>query len=143
MHVRHLAWLHAVPDGKKQSRLQAFESRTEDAPQLKLPPIEGAEYLVQLLFEAGLVKRREGGFDGLEWIDIQAWLGVTDLTLSTWEKLLIKNMSQAYASEYNLSLNGSRLPPYMHVDDDEAKIEIDREAVGNKMKALLRSMKKQ
>lgn len=110
---------------------------------MKLPPIEGAEYLVQLLFEAGLVKRREGGFDGLEWIDIQAWLGVTDLTLSTWEKLLIKNMSQAYASEYNLSLNGSRLPPYMHVDDDEAKIEIDREAVGNKMKALLRSMKKQ
>jgi broad specificity phosphatase PhoE len=104
-----------------------------------LPDVEGAEYLVSLLNEAGLVSQTGMGVAPLEWPHIESWLNVTELSLTVWEKLTIKNMSEAYAGEYNQASDPNRPAPYVHVDEE---MKVDREAVENRLLSALRSLGK-
>ena len=79
------------------------------------------------------------GVTSLSWSEIESWIKVTQINLSTWEKLTIKGMSEAYAGELN-SANKKDCPaPYTHVD--EALIA-DRSIVANKLKNVFSSFKK-
>jgi hypothetical protein len=135
--MRHLGWLHATPEGSKVSRLKSYKALDENSSFLKLPKIEGAEYLVSLLHEAGLCSATGMGIFPLPWQEIESWLEVTGLELSTWEKLMIKEMSEAYVGEYNQASAKDRPAPYTYVEET-----IDREAVANKLKSVFRSMKR-
>lgn len=75
-----------------------------------MPDIEGAEYIVELLHEVGPVGSNGYGVEGLKWTEIQSWLALTGLFLCPWEILLIKQLSDDFASEYNKS-NGKVTPP--------------------------------
>lgn len=98
--------------------------------------------MISLLFEAGLVQQSGMGVAPLSWQEIQAWLATTSLQLTTWEKLTLKAMSEAYASEYNQASDKTRPAPYVFVPEDVDE-DIDRVAIGNKLKSLFRSLKKQ
>jgi hypothetical protein len=79
------------------------------------------------------------GVAPLEWKEIEAWLNVTELSLTVWEKLTIKNMSEAYAAEYNQASDPNRAAPYLYVDKE---MKINREAVASSFANILRSRKK-
>lgn len=133
-----MAWLHATPEGSKKSRLTSLKELDEDSSFLKLPKIEGAEYLVALLFEAGLLESTGMGATALSWSEIESWLRCTSLELSNWEKLMIKTMSDVYVSEYNQSSAKDRAAPYIYVDE----VQVKRDEVANKLLNVLRSFKR-
>ena len=119
MHVRQLAWLSSCPtdtskkeNKDKRSRFVRFNESDPDCLELKLPDVNGADYLVNLLHEAGPVGSNGYGIEGLRWSEIYSWLATTGLFLEPWESILIKKMSDAYAAEFNRSNGKECAPPY-------------------------------
>lgn len=138
--MRQLAWLHAVPEGSKKSRLTAFkESADDDSTFLQFPECDGAEYLVALLQEAGSVLNQGMGPYPLTWTEMESWLNVTELRLSVWEKLTIKEMSEVYAAELSKSTAKHCVAPYVPTVEPE---QLDRKAIASKVASVLRGFKK-
>ena len=138
MYVRQLGWLHATPEGSKKTRLATFKSADENHPSLRLPEIEqehAAGYLIGLLHEAGLMSSNGMGPVPLSWSEIESWIRCTELDLSLWERLTIKNLSEEYVGELSQATAKDRPAPFRHVEDEE---EIDRSAVENKILSVLR-----
>ena len=138
LHVRHLAWLASCPvdttkSKDKRNRYQRFESIDPEAPELTPPELDGEEYLVNLLHEAGPVGSNGYGVEGLKWSEIHSWIATTGLFLCPWECVLIKEMSEAYASEFNKS-NGKETPPPYKV------ITLSREEVSSKVMDVFKSL---
>lgn len=105
-----MAWLASSPVDTtkekikdKRNRFQRLQQSNPDAPELELPELDGAEYIVNLLHEAGPVGSNGYGVEGLKWSEIHSWIAATGLFLSSWEVLLIKELSEVYAAEYNKS----------------------------------------
>lgn len=130
-----------MPEGSigKKSRLQSYKQQDENSSFLKLPDVEGADYLIPLLYEAGLITQTGMGVGPLTWVEINAWLNTTRLKLTVWEKLMLRQMSEAYASEYNQASDKNRPAPFIFVDES---IEVDRKQVADKLGSALRSLKK-
>ena len=128
-----------MPEGAKNSRLRSYKDLDENSSFLTLPNLDGAEYLITLLYEAGLVQSTGMGVNSLPWSEIESWLRVTQLKLSVWERMTIKHMSEVYAAELNSSTKKDCPAPYTHVD--EALIA-DRSIVANKLKNVFSSFKR-
>lgn len=137
--MRHLAWLHATPEGSKKSRLKSYKDLDENSSFLKLPNIEGAEYLVALLSEVGFVQHTGMGAVAVPWTEIESWLNCTQLDLSVWEKLTLKEMSEAYATELALATDKTRPAPYVPEVED---IEAQRTRVADKLRNAFQSFKR-
>jgi len=138
--VRHLAWLQAIPEGSKKSRLASFkEASDDDSSFLEFPDIDDAEYMIPLLHEAGLMSSNGMGLVPLSWQEIESWLQTTELELSVWEKLTIKEMSEAYVAEFNKATARDASAPYVPYVEAE---DIDRPAVANKLLTVLRGFKR-
>jgi hypothetical protein len=91
------------------------------------------------LYEAGLAGSNGMGIVSLTWTEISKWLECTDLNLTTWERLTIKAMSDAYVGEYSQASSKTRAAPYIHIDED---IVASRVKVANKLKNAFRSFGK-
>ena len=128
-----------MPEGQKKSRLKSYKDLDENSSFLNLPNLDGAEYLVTLLFEAGLVQSTGMGATALSWSEIESWLRVTQLSLSVWEKLTIKSMSEVYAGELSTATKKDSPAPYTHVDE---ALFADREMIASKLKSVFSSFKK-
>lgn len=134
--MRQLAWLHAVPEGSKQSRLVDFKGPDGETT-LQFPELEEAAYLVALLQEAGLMSSTGMGAVPLSWQEIDAWLRTTELSLTVWEKLMIKEMSEVYVSDLHKSTAKLAVAPYA----PEVEV-IDRPAVAAKLLDVFRGFKR-
>jgi hypothetical protein len=139
--VRHLAYLHAVPEGSKKSRLGAFLESSEggESSFIKFPDIDGAEYLIALFHEAGPMIPTGMGPVPLTWQEIDSWLRCTNLSLSNWEKITIKELSEAYVSELNKATAKDASSPFVPPIEPD---EIDRTAVSDKIGSILRGFKR-
>lgn len=107
-------------------------------PGLALPDLSEskAEYIVGLLFEAGLMGSNGMSPVPLSWQEIEAFLRVTEKNyLPLWEKQMIKSLSEAYVSEYVRASEHGRQDPFV-----QAPEKIDREAVANSILSTLRSI---
>lgn len=137
--MRHLAWLHAVPDdGRKKSRLASFRALDDEHPKLELPDIEseyGAGYIIGLLQEAGLMSSNGMGPVPLSWVDIESWIRCAEYDLSLWVKLKIKNLSEEYVHELLEAKDMSRPAPYERVVvvEDEVDLAAQRTKVQDKL----------
>ena len=138
--MRHLAWLHAVPEKAKESRQKSIKATSEDSLLLVMPELGEAEYLVPLVMEAGLVEQSGTGIVALSWKEIESWQNVTGVKLHTWEATILRQMSEAYASEFSQASDRNRPAPYSKAIETE---EIDREAVSNKLRNIFKSMKRE
>lgn len=140
--MRHLAWLHATPEGSKKSRLTYFtekeEKDGESSPFLQFPELDDAAYLVPMLREAGLMSSSGMGVVPLSWQEIESWLRCTELQVTIWEKLTIREMSEAYVAEFNKASTKDAAAPYVHIEPDQ----IDRVSVSAKVGSLLRGFKR-
>ncbi len=142
--MRHLAWLHAVPEGSKtrKSRLEkAREQGGDDHPDLVFPDVDteySAGYLIEYLQEAGLMSSNGMGPVSLSWQEIDAWCNRTGAEPSTWELLTIKTLSETYVSELAKASARDYPRPYTPVVQEE---EVDREAISNKVYSFLSGLK--
>lgn len=127
-----------MPEGSKKSRLKSYTDLDENSSFLRLPNIEGAEYLVSLLSEAGFVYNTGMACTSLPWTEIDSWLRVTQLDLSMWEKLTIKTMSEIYAGELGLATAKNRPAPYTYEDEE---LVADRTLVTSKLKNVFASIR--
>lgn len=120
--------------------MTSFKASDEDHPSLKMPDIEtdyAASYLVGLLQEAGLMSSNGMGPVPLSWVDIDAWLRVTEYKLSMWEKLTIKKLSEDYVGELVQASDKQRPAPFLKVEE-----EIDRDAVEQKILSVVALFRK-
>lgn len=140
MYCRHLAWLHAVPEKAKESRQKSIKAANEDSFLLKMPELDESEYLLPMLFEAGLVSQSGMGIAPLSWQEIQAWQNCTGVVLHTWEVCTLKQMSEAYAGEFSSASKPDAAAPYQYAAEEFVEQEIDHEAVCNKLHNAFRSL---
>lgn len=127
-----------MPEGSKNSRYKSYADLDENSSFLQLPEIDGAEYLIDLLREAGMFLSTGMGAVCLTWQEIHDWLEVTERKLTVWEKLTIKTLSEAYTNEFNQASAKDRPAPFIFIDE-EART---RTTVANKLLSVLRSFKK-
>lgn len=110
--MRKLAWLHAVPEGQKKSRMTTLRAANPDQPALQLPELGDGAYIVQMLHEAGLMSSVGMGSLPLSWQELEAWLRVTESEPELWEKMLVRELSEAYVSELNQATERNRPSPW-------------------------------
>ena len=83
------------------------------------------------------------GISRLTWKEIDSWLNVRakigEPELKDYEINLVRQMSEAYSSEYSLSTDKSHPAPYA---PDTIGESIDRTAVSNKLSSILGSFGK-
>ena len=137
--MRQLAWLHAIPEGAKKPRITAIKEVDENSSSLQLPDLDGAEYLVGLLHEAGLMSSNGMGSVCLSWSEINAWLQVTEIDLTLWERLTITELSEVYVGELNKASAKDSEAPYKPTPDVE---EVDRALVDKKIRNVFSMFKK-
>lgn len=131
-----MAWLRAVPSDdnweKGVSRLKYLEDRDRD---IHLPDISGVELVVTYLAELGYADQ---GFDSLKpvaWSEIQAWANMTGLTVQTWLALMLRELSEEYATQANRSREASCPAPFT-VEATESEIERMRKRSDAKVRKL-------
>jgi hypothetical protein len=118
--------------------MQSYKELDEDSSFLKMPPLDGAEYIVFMLQEAGTMSTTGMGVVPLSWQEIDAWLRVTDFRPALWERLMVRELSEVYVNEFMQASDRNRPQPYVHQEEPE---EINRDAVENKLINALRGFK--
>lgn len=120
--------------------METYRSIDEDSSFLKLPEVEGAAYVIHMWNEAGLMSSTGMGITPLTWLEIDAWMRLTGSKPVLWERLMIRELSQAYVAEYNAACAEKNRPePFTYVPPALAE---QREKVSNKLLDALRSMKR-
>lgn len=104
-----------------------------------MPDLDGYEYIINLWHEAGTTCAGAMGCTPLTWNEIESYTTKLSLELSNWELLSIRRLSIEYCGEYHQASDINRPAPFAY---EEAEEEIDREAVANKIKNLLRARMK-
>jgi hypothetical protein len=135
--MRQLAWLRATPEGQEKSRWTQYVEQDVEVP---LPNIEGWEYLVSLLDNAGTILQTGMGVAPLTWQELESWKNVYSQELvcwkfSFWELSTMKDMSYAYCAELGQASDKNRPQPY-------SPTVIDREEISKRMYNLLSAFKK-
>ena len=88
---------HATPDPKHDPKKD--KTRGEMIGKMEFPDIEGAEYMLSHLNNLGWCSSNGMGINALSFLEIQAYMQLTDSSLTAEEVLIIKKMSQAYVNE--------------------------------------------
>jgi hypothetical protein len=107
-----MAWLSACPeDGKgKSSKETNYTKIKNSGKEPEMPPLDGGEYIIELFNEVGHCESTGFGAGAVSWTNLKSWYDLSGLALSSWELLLIRELSQAFANEYNKKDNAQ--PPY-------------------------------
>lgn len=139
--MRKLAWLNAIPEGSKdrKTRREVLEAGSgKDSAFLRLPELDGAEYIIHMLYEAGTLTLGGMSAAPLSWQEIEAWCRVTEYETSVWERMLVKELSHAYVNELHAATEKNRPDPYIYVPEGE----VDREAVDKKARSIFKNLKR-
>jgi len=104
--VRHSAWLDTVPD--KQSKARRETRSTQ------MPPLDGGEHLVGLLFEIGPVTPGAmGAMAPISDQDLRAWQLNQGVKLTPWECRTLRELSRAYCGQLAESRDVHCPPPWI------------------------------
>lgn len=126
-----MAWLHAVPDKQKQSRLQALKDR--ESHWLNMPDISGGQYIMDMLSDLGLARTN---MEPLTFQEIQAWTALTDTELTPFEAATLRELSEAYVIQLGKSRQPDATAPY-----DSRPIEVQRQHVSSGFRKLFERAK--
>lgn len=112
LYAKQLGWLHTKTSAKaKQTRGQ------QQGADAKLPPINGAEYVLEIALDIGL--------SGTTWRDVQAWCDVKRTQLTPWESNAVMEMSRTYAASMNEYRDKMAGAPYVPGTIDRDKVAAD------------------
>jgi hypothetical protein len=82
------------------------------------------------------------GVDSLTWTEIDSWLRRTELELSTWETLMIKEMSEVYSSELSQATAKDYPAPYIAASQEDIDLATERKRVDSKLRNVFSSFKR-
>lgn len=120
-----MAWLHARPGKRKESRAKILEARrTEkyDPPELQLPEIDPCEHLVDYLFEAGPMV----GEHALTWQELDRWAARTGVDPSEFEASAIITLSRVYVAMLFDARDEHCPPPFAIEKTAEQKADVSK-----------------
>lgn len=125
----------------------ALYKKTDD-PALEMPDVENeyaASYLIGLLHEAGLMLHSGMGPVPLSWTEISNWLATTEYSLTLWDRLMVKRLSEEYVAELSQATDINRPAPYKKVVnlDEEEDLQRQRDIVQTKALSFFASRRKQ
>lgn len=109
--VRHLAWLNAVPEGSKKRRREELK---EDSIYLNLPEIGDdflSERLASLFLDLGFYSQSGLGPTTFTWSDLKAFQDVTQIEISPIEIFALRELSQEYLNQLELSKKKTCIVP--------------------------------
>lgn len=124
----------AVPEEKEESRWELLS--IENSPLLELPETEGAEYLLDYLFEVGPMNTLGMGPSPITYTDIKHWSEITNTHISPLDAHLLRHLSREYVSQFNASKENNAPAPAL---EDQKTIEEQRSTVVSKFKAFAQS----
>jgi len=121
--VRQSAWLNATPERPKNDksdkpRLSRRESLKNEP---DMPPVEGAGYLLEYLWEIGPAVSTGIGAGPVSHEELLAWQSNTGIELSAWEARTLRRLSCDYLSESHAAEKRDAKAPWRPAD---AKPEI-------------------
>lgn len=129
MYVRHLGWLHSVPDapvgakGKPDTRSRM--KRLLDAGRdLSIPEVRLA-YLASYLLEIGPASSGGMGPSPITHLEIRAWQENTRIELTPWEARTLRLLSREYVGELSAATDPNRLAPHVPDEIDTGKVAKD------------------
>lgn len=127
-HARQQAWLAAIPKGSEKSRIQSLTDNcsTDNPPEIPLPDLEGAEFLVDFFHEAGIASQTGNGITSLSWQEILAWKSAREYYIPSWQILIIKKMSEAYCSQFYKSDDPRCKAPFITKPEQSRNIVQDK-----------------
>ena len=102
------------------------------SPLAELPPLDGAEYLIDYLMELGPVASGGMGPAPITYSDIKDYAEVTDTDLTPWDAHMLRHLSRVYVGQYNASKEINSPAPYEEAMD----LDMKRKAVVAGFKAL-------
>lgn len=94
-------WAHAV------------EGRDQRDYQPDLPPLEGAAYLLGILYEVGPLMSYGTGAGPVTQQEIRAWQDNIGIELQPWEVRLLRGLSQEYLAESRRATEPGSKPPWI------------------------------
>ena len=107
--VRQVAWLNTIPKGAKRPRRETKPS--------SVPPLGGAAYLIEILFEVGPSKPiGMGGSAPIDDVDLAAWMANQNVRLKPWEAQTIRKISREYAAMLSEAVEPNTPPPWVDPD---------------------------
>ena len=129
MHVRHRAWLSAVPDhknnGKQNERTRYEILKDKQSELITLPEIEYGEWIIEYLMEIGPAGSNGMGLCPICYTEINAWINTTKTEVSPWDVNMIRHLSRVYVSQYNDSKDKNAPAPYHYTEKSEEEIRTD------------------
>jgi len=143
--VRHLAWLHAIPDGYSEPRYNLLEPKDR---RRDLPPIHSHSHLIELIHDIGpcrygnqetRVKDKQTysyrGVFPVQFTEIEAWQRLSGVTLSPWEFETLRMLSDAYVVQLGKSRDEGCDAPF-----DDRDLESIREHASNQFQRLFQQI---
>ena len=91
---------------------------------LEPPLLEYYSYLIGWLFEVGPVVNGGMGQSPLSYSDIKTWSDMVGVNVTGWEATTIKNLSNAYLSEYQQAKDPQRPNPNITEWTDDDRISV-------------------
>lgn len=121
MYLKHLAWLDATPEPKKDQKPQQRREQLAGNPLLKLPEIE-YPHLLEWLFDFGPYALGPNGIIPVSYQEIDAWSRITKIDLVEDEPEILRRLSVDYCGMFNRAKDRDCPPPYVDqagFDQDE------------------------
>ncbi len=126
LHVRHAAWLHAVPEPKGGKRIQGAppplsrlnqiyadrKASKDDNRAIDMPPCDGVQYLVTYLWDVGPTINTPMGEAPVSHTEIAHWQDNTGVELDSWEATFLRKLSREYLAQAQLSVKPDCPPPW-------------------------------
>jgi hypothetical protein len=131
-YVQQVAWLTAVPEGSERSRADEFRAHDPQDPNLTLPDPGPADWLINYWRELGLCGAGFGRSVPLSWLEIDTWARMTAISLTPWEALTLRRLSDEYVAELARASSATAPPPWQDPDD----LEYRRKKVRSAFKSL-------
>lgn len=126
LRVRQMAWLHAKPEKKKESRGQEFKRLYGDeCPELDLPDVGNAEHVIGYLFEVGPAVRGEELTHG----DLWHYQQNTGAVLCEWEASMMVLLSREYLAMLRKASEKACPAPWRRERTNEEKAERARQQI--------------
>jgi hypothetical protein len=94
--------------GSQQTRQKTLEGSGE----IVYPELEGAEHIVEYLYEVGPVLHNGDGVIPITWTELSNWSKSVGLALTAWEYQTIRGLSVLFAQEASLSKDPKRIAPW-------------------------------
>ncbi len=143
--MRHLAWLHAIPDHHSEPRYNLLEPK--DA-RRSLPPISSHSHLIEMVNDLGLCRYGNQetrvkddktysyrGVTPVDFQEINAWQSSCGVSLSPWELETLRMLSDAYVIQLGKSRDEGCGAPF-----DDRDMESVRQHVNGQFQRLYKQI---